>query len=146
VYQIYQCGPSGTDLCIRSLEAGEENDRLGVHPDERLLLAGRAAARARGAGRLRPAAWRADRFSHECGTLIQQSENCDGAAIGITCGASAHVNIAVGDHRRDEFVVAVGCKRPAEQQAKIRGVIREERSRAASVLDRPYDSIRGPIR
>jgi hypothetical protein len=33
-YQIYQCSPSGTDLCIRPLEAGEENDRLGVHPDD----------------------------------------------------------------------------------------------------------------
>ena len=33
VYQLYQCSPSGTDLCIRPLEAGEENDRLGVHPD-----------------------------------------------------------------------------------------------------------------
>ena len=34
VYQVYQCSLSGTDLCIRSLEAGEKNDRLGVHPDE----------------------------------------------------------------------------------------------------------------
>jgi hypothetical protein len=34
VYQIYQCSLSGTELCIRSLEAGEENDRLGVHPDD----------------------------------------------------------------------------------------------------------------
>ncbi|MBZ5696354.1 MAG: hypothetical protein LAN36_13445 [Acidobacteriia bacterium] len=34
VYQVYQCSGSGTDLCIRSLEAGEENDRLGVHPQE----------------------------------------------------------------------------------------------------------------
>jgi hypothetical protein len=34
VYQVYQCSPSGTDLCIRPLEAGEDNDRLGVHPDE----------------------------------------------------------------------------------------------------------------
>ena len=34
VYQIYQCGVRGTDLCIRSLEAGEDNDRLGVHPDQ----------------------------------------------------------------------------------------------------------------
>jgi hypothetical protein len=33
-YQIYQCSPRGTDLCIRPLAAGEENDRLGVHPDE----------------------------------------------------------------------------------------------------------------
>jgi hypothetical protein len=33
-YQIYQCSLSGTDLCIRPLEAGEENDRLGVHPDD----------------------------------------------------------------------------------------------------------------
>jgi len=32
VYQIYQCDESGTELCIRSLEAGEENDRLGEHP------------------------------------------------------------------------------------------------------------------
>jgi hypothetical protein len=34
VYQVYQCSLSGTDLCIRSLEAGEDNDRLGVHPDD----------------------------------------------------------------------------------------------------------------
>jgi hypothetical protein len=34
VYQVYQCSISGTDLCIRSLEAGEDNDRLGVHPDD----------------------------------------------------------------------------------------------------------------
>jgi len=33
-YQLYQCSPSGTELCIRPLEAGEENDRLGIHPDE----------------------------------------------------------------------------------------------------------------
>src|ERR1700683_1060617 len=33
-YQLYQCSPSGTDLCIRPLAAGEENDRLGVHPDD----------------------------------------------------------------------------------------------------------------
>jgi hypothetical protein len=34
VYQVYQCSPSGTDLCIGSLEAGEDNDRLGVHADD----------------------------------------------------------------------------------------------------------------
>jgi hypothetical protein len=33
-YQIYQCSPSGADLCIRPVEAGEDNDRTGVHPDE----------------------------------------------------------------------------------------------------------------
>ena len=33
VYQIYQCSARGTDLCIRALEAGEENDRLGEHPN-----------------------------------------------------------------------------------------------------------------
>ena len=32
VYQIYRCGSLVTDLCIRRLEAGETNDRLGVHP------------------------------------------------------------------------------------------------------------------
>ncbi len=31
-YQVYQCSASGKDLCIRPLEAGEMNDRLGVHP------------------------------------------------------------------------------------------------------------------
>ncbi|MGA8556767.1 MAG: hypothetical protein WB630_20330 [Candidatus Acidiferrales bacterium] len=31
-YQVYQCSLSGKDLCIRPLEAGEMNDRLGVHP------------------------------------------------------------------------------------------------------------------
>jgi len=34
VYQVYQCSPSGTDLCIHSLAAGEDNDDLGVHPDQ----------------------------------------------------------------------------------------------------------------
>jgi hypothetical protein len=34
VSQIYQCSVSGTELCIRSLAAGEDNDRLGVHPDD----------------------------------------------------------------------------------------------------------------
>ena len=34
VSQIYQCSVSGTELCIRSLAAGEDNDRLGVHPDQ----------------------------------------------------------------------------------------------------------------
>ena len=32
VYQVYQCSPFITDLCIRKLGAGERNDRLGVHP------------------------------------------------------------------------------------------------------------------
>jgi len=31
--QIYQCGPNWHDLCIHALEAGERNDRLGVHPE-----------------------------------------------------------------------------------------------------------------
>jgi len=34
VYQVYQCSMSGTELCIHPLEAGEDNDDLGVHPDE----------------------------------------------------------------------------------------------------------------
>jgi hypothetical protein len=34
VHQVYQCGSAGSELCIRSLQAGEENDRLGVHPDD----------------------------------------------------------------------------------------------------------------
>ena len=33
-YQVYQCSPDGKKLCIRPLQAGEMNDRLGVHPDE----------------------------------------------------------------------------------------------------------------
>lgn len=33
-YQVYQCSMAGTDLCIRPLEAGEDNDRLGIHPPE----------------------------------------------------------------------------------------------------------------
>ena len=32
-YQLYQCSTSGKDLCIRPLEAGEENNRLGIEPD-----------------------------------------------------------------------------------------------------------------
>jgi hypothetical protein len=31
-YQVYQCSVRGTDLCIRPLEEGEQNDRLGIHP------------------------------------------------------------------------------------------------------------------
>ncbi len=30
-YQLYQCSASGKNLCIRALEAGEDNDRLGAH-------------------------------------------------------------------------------------------------------------------
>ncbi|MGB8522338.1 MAG: hypothetical protein WCD43_05195 [Candidatus Acidiferrales bacterium] len=33
-FQIYQCTPSFTELCIRELQAGERNDRLGVHPGQ----------------------------------------------------------------------------------------------------------------
>jgi hypothetical protein len=32
-YQIYQCSGDWTELCIRPLEEGELNDRLGVHPE-----------------------------------------------------------------------------------------------------------------
>jgi hypothetical protein len=32
-WQIYQCSLAGTDLCIRPLSAGEDNDETGVHPD-----------------------------------------------------------------------------------------------------------------
>ncbi|MGH9770680.1 MAG: hypothetical protein ACRD4Q_03120 [Candidatus Acidiferrales bacterium] len=31
VYQVYQCSSTGTDLCISSLHAGEQNNRLGVY-------------------------------------------------------------------------------------------------------------------
>jgi hypothetical protein len=31
-YQVYRCGSLVTDLCLRKLEAGETNDRLGIHP------------------------------------------------------------------------------------------------------------------
>jgi hypothetical protein len=34
LYQVYQCGEDGTDLCIHALKAGEYNDDLGVHSDE----------------------------------------------------------------------------------------------------------------
>lgn len=34
VYQVYQCDPSGTKLCIHPLDLGEDNDDLGVHPDQ----------------------------------------------------------------------------------------------------------------
>lgn len=33
-WQVYQCDESGTKLCIRALEEDEDNDRLGVHPDD----------------------------------------------------------------------------------------------------------------
>lgn len=31
-YQIFQCSADGTQLCIRPLEEGEDNDRTGIHP------------------------------------------------------------------------------------------------------------------
>ena len=34
VYQVYQCDATGTHLCIHPLEAGEDNDQMGVHPNE----------------------------------------------------------------------------------------------------------------
>jgi hypothetical protein len=34
VYQVYQCSASGTELCIRPLTAGEDNDRTGIHPED----------------------------------------------------------------------------------------------------------------
>jgi hypothetical protein len=34
VYQVYQCSESGEKLCIHPLEAGEDNDDLGIHPDQ----------------------------------------------------------------------------------------------------------------
>ncbi|MGH9712558.1 MAG: hypothetical protein ACRD5M_04575 [Candidatus Acidiferrales bacterium] len=33
-YQIYQCNLAGTNLCIRPLEEGEDNDEQGVHPPQ----------------------------------------------------------------------------------------------------------------
>jgi hypothetical protein len=33
-YQIYQCSLTGTDLCIRPLQTDEDNDRLGIHPQQ----------------------------------------------------------------------------------------------------------------
>jgi hypothetical protein len=32
-YQVYQCSPSVSDLCIRRLDAGEMNNHLGMHPE-----------------------------------------------------------------------------------------------------------------
>jgi hypothetical protein len=32
-YQVYQCSADWIELCIRPLEAGEDNDRLGVYPE-----------------------------------------------------------------------------------------------------------------
>jgi hypothetical protein len=37
--QIYQCGPRWTNLCIHPLEAGERNDRLGIHPERGIFTA-----------------------------------------------------------------------------------------------------------
>jgi hypothetical protein len=35
IYQVYQCADSGTTLCIRPLQAGEQNDRTGLsHQDD----------------------------------------------------------------------------------------------------------------
>jgi hypothetical protein len=35
VYQVFQCDATGTQLCIRPLAAGEDNDQMGVHPGPR---------------------------------------------------------------------------------------------------------------
>ncbi|HXX43433.1 MAG TPA: hypothetical protein VEJ38_01800 [Candidatus Acidoferrales bacterium] len=34
LYQVYQCGAAGTELCIASLKAGEANDDLGEHAEQ----------------------------------------------------------------------------------------------------------------
>jgi hypothetical protein len=34
IYQVYECGPDGTQLCIEALQAGQANDRDGVHRAE----------------------------------------------------------------------------------------------------------------
>ena len=34
VWQVYQCSMKGTELCISPIEAGEENDHLGVHANQ----------------------------------------------------------------------------------------------------------------
>jgi hypothetical protein len=33
-YQVFQCSATGRDICIRSLQAGEENNRLGVYQEQ----------------------------------------------------------------------------------------------------------------
>lgn len=33
-WQVYQCDESGTKLCIRALEEDEDNDRVGIHPED----------------------------------------------------------------------------------------------------------------
>ena len=33
IWQIYQCDETGTQLCLHSLEEGEDNDRVGIHPE-----------------------------------------------------------------------------------------------------------------
>ncbi|HYA97913.1 MAG TPA: hypothetical protein VEH49_07450, partial [Methylomirabilota bacterium] len=32
-FQVYQCGKEFSQLCLRTLRAGEKNDRLGLHPE-----------------------------------------------------------------------------------------------------------------
>lgn len=34
LFQVYQCGASGTKLCMAALHAGEDNDKLGVHSND----------------------------------------------------------------------------------------------------------------
>jgi hypothetical protein len=33
IWQVYQCDETCTRLCLHSLEEGEDNDRVGIHPD-----------------------------------------------------------------------------------------------------------------
>jgi hypothetical protein len=33
ISQVFQCSATGTEICIRSLQAGEENNRLGVYQE-----------------------------------------------------------------------------------------------------------------
>jgi hypothetical protein len=37
LYQLYQCTPKWTELCILPLKAGETNDQYGVHPERQIV-------------------------------------------------------------------------------------------------------------
>ncbi len=81
VYQVYQCGELGAQLCIHALEAGEENDDLGVHPGEKEVTSDQK---------------KEDQSAY--------ARSLQGAEDGDTGGRS-DVDPAIGDHGRDEFVV-----------------------------------------
>lgn len=104
--------PAST-AAIRAASATSVKTIRSVVRMTKLLVARSAAAGPQAAGNQRRLSSNC-RLSHELSALIQQSEDSDRTTVGMARGARAHVNLPIGDHRRDEFVVTVCGKRAAE--------------------------------